>query len=128
MFYVILTISYLRAQTIETSSLPTDSSRPLFKQIKIFSSILTVYLNCKYCPYYTRELLGCLLGISPSWRNPCGGKNQNYLPWPLNQSNLGANTRGQCQTREKPCTIKSHLTSDWLRKWQTNLSAHHKEK
>ena len=38
---VILTISYLRAQTIETSSLPTDSSRPLFKQIETFS-ILTV--------------------------------------------------------------------------------------
>ena len=38
-FYVILTISYLRAQTIETSSLPTDSSRPLFKQIEIFSSL-----------------------------------------------------------------------------------------
>ena len=36
-FYVILTISYLRAQTIETSSLPTDSSRPLFKQIEIIS-------------------------------------------------------------------------------------------
>ena len=35
--YVILTISYLRAQTIETSSLPTDSSRPLFEQIEIFS-------------------------------------------------------------------------------------------
>ena len=34
--YVILTISYLRAQTIETSSLPTDSSRPPFKQIEIF--------------------------------------------------------------------------------------------
>ena len=41
--YVILTISYLRAQTIETSSLPTDSSRPLFKNIEIFSGILTVY-------------------------------------------------------------------------------------
>ena len=36
--YVTLTISYLRAQTIETSSLPTDSSRPLFKQIKIFQA------------------------------------------------------------------------------------------
>ena len=47
--YVILTISYLRAQTIETSSLPTDSSRPLFKQIKIFS-IMTVYFNCRYFP------------------------------------------------------------------------------
>ena len=55
--YVILTISYLRAQTIETSSLPTDSSQPLFKQIEIFSGILTVYFNCKYFPYYTRELL-----------------------------------------------------------------------
>ena len=42
MFYLILTISYLRAQTIETSSLPTDSSWPLFKQIEIFS-ILTVW-------------------------------------------------------------------------------------
>ena len=43
-FYVLrhsITISYLRAQTIETSSLPTDSSRPLFKQIEFFS-ILTV--------------------------------------------------------------------------------------
>ena len=43
MFYVILTISYLRTQTIETSSLPTYSSRPLFKQIEIFS-MLTVWL------------------------------------------------------------------------------------
>ena len=42
-FSVILTISYLRAKTIETSSLPTDSSQPLFKQIEIFS-ILTVWL------------------------------------------------------------------------------------
>ena len=41
--YVTLTISYLRAQTKETSSLPTDSSRPLFKQIEILS-ILTVWL------------------------------------------------------------------------------------
>ena len=43
--YVILTISYLET---ETSSLPTDSSRPLFKQIEIFSGILAVYFNCKY--------------------------------------------------------------------------------
>ena len=34
--YVILTILYLQAETTETSLLPTDSSRPLFKQIKIF--------------------------------------------------------------------------------------------
>ena len=46
--YVILTISYLRAQTIETSSLPTDSSLPLFKQVEIFSDTLTVYSNRKY--------------------------------------------------------------------------------
>ena len=49
-FYVILAISYLLAQTIETSSLPTDSSRPLFKQVEIFSGTLTVYFNCKYFP------------------------------------------------------------------------------
>ena len=42
LFYVILTISYLWAQTIETSSLPNKSMRALFKQIKIFSGILTV--------------------------------------------------------------------------------------
>ena len=57
----------------ETSSLPTDSSRPLFKQMEIFSGILTVYFNCKYFVKYTRELLECLLGISPSARNPCVG-------------------------------------------------------
>ena len=36
----------------------TDSSRPLFRQIEIFSDILTVYFNCKYFPLHTRELLG----------------------------------------------------------------------
>ena len=35
----------------------TDSSRPLFKQIEIFSGMLIVYFNYKYFPYYTRELL-----------------------------------------------------------------------
>ena len=76
--YVIPTISYLRAQTIETSSLPTDSSHPLFKQVEIFPGILTVYFNCKYFPKYKRELLECPLGISPSGRNPCGGHNTYY--------------------------------------------------
>ena len=33
---------------------------------------MTVYFNCTYFPYYTRKLLECLLGISPSGRNPCG--------------------------------------------------------
>ena len=28
---------------------------------------LTAYLNCKYFSTYTLELLGCLLGISPSF-------------------------------------------------------------
>ena len=67
--YITLTISYLWARTIETSSLPTDSLRPLFKQIKSFSGILTVYFNRKYIrtSYYE-----CLLGISPSGRNPAG--------------------------------------------------------
>ena len=59
-------ICYLQTRTIATLSLPTDSSRPLFKQIEIFSGILTVYFNCKYFPFYTRELLECLPGISPS--------------------------------------------------------------
>ena len=40
LFYVILAISYLRTRTIETSSLPSDSMRPLFKQIEIFLSYL----------------------------------------------------------------------------------------
>ena len=44
MFYVILTILYLRVRTIETSSSPTDSSRPLFKQIEIFSRLRAVSL------------------------------------------------------------------------------------
>ena len=33
LFYVILTIYYLRAQTIETSSLPNDPMRPILKQM-----------------------------------------------------------------------------------------------
>ena len=53
-FSVIITNPYLRARTIQTSSLPNDSSRPLFKQIEIFSSILTVYFSYKYFPLYTR--------------------------------------------------------------------------
>ena len=47
---VILAIPYLRARTKETSSLPNDSMRPLFKQLETFSGIPTVYFNCKYFP------------------------------------------------------------------------------
>ena len=50
--------------------------RPLFKQIEIvFSGVLTVYFNCKNFSIYTSELLGCLLGISPSGPNPCSRNN-----------------------------------------------------
>ena len=70
---VILTISYLRAWTIETSSSPNDSMKPLIQQIEIFSGILTAKFKCKYFSTYTRELLGCLLGISPSGRYSRGG-------------------------------------------------------
>ena len=66
---------------VETSSLPNDSMRTLVKQIEIFSCKLTVYFNCMYLSIYTRELLGCLLGISPSERNPCrGGGGGQQVP------------------------------------------------
>ena len=75
--YVILTISYLRAQTIETSSLPNDSMRLLFKQIEIFLGILTVLLNCKDFFEYTRELLVVPpRDFASSGRIPCGGGNK----------------------------------------------------
>ena len=41
--YVILTLSHLRAWTIETSSSPNDSMKPLIQQIEIFFW----YTNCK---------------------------------------------------------------------------------
>ena len=63
---------------METSSFPTDSSRPLFKQIEIFS-ILTVWLYISTVSTFLniRELLECLLGISPSGGKPCGGNKQD---------------------------------------------------
>ena len=57
LFYVILTISYLRAQTTKMSSLPNDSMRLMLKQIEIFLGILTVLFSCKYFLKYSRELL-----------------------------------------------------------------------
>ena len=39
---------------------------------------VTVYFSCKYFPSYTRELLECLLGISPSGQNPCGGNKNSF--------------------------------------------------
>ena len=61
LFHVILTISYLRAWTFETSSLPKDSLRAPDQA------------NCKYFSIYKSKLLRCLLGISPAGQNPCGG-------------------------------------------------------
>ena len=43
LIYFILTISYMRAWTIETSSLPDDSMRPLIKQIEIFFLVFSIY-------------------------------------------------------------------------------------
>ena len=79
--YVILTNSYLRRQTIETSSLPTDSSRPQFEQIEIFSSILTVYLNCKYCPLIYARVTRVPPRDFASGRNPCreNGHFSNFI-------------------------------------------------
>ena len=48
---VILTISYLRVRTIETSPFPTDSSRPLLKQIdwqnRLYISIVSTLLHIR---------------------------------------------------------------------------------
>ena len=81
--YVVLKVSYLRGANNRNVVITyrTDSSRPLFKQIEIFSiytltvwlyiSIVSSFLNIRA----TRELLEYLLGISPSGRNPCGSNN-----------------------------------------------------
>ena len=61
---VILTISYLRARIIETSSLPTDSSRPLYKQIEIFFGVQAAYFNCEY--YKSASSGFRLLGETPA--------------------------------------------------------------
>ena len=50
LFYVILTISYLPVRTVETSSLPYNSIRPLFKQIReIFFGIYTLRSSLPGC-------------------------------------------------------------------------------
>ena len=58
---VIITYRFLAA--------PVQANRDFF-----YIDCITVYFTCKYFPQYTRELLECLLGISPSGRNPCRGK------------------------------------------------------
>ena len=64
--YVILTISCLRVQTIETSSLPNDSSRPLFKQtVWLYMSTVSTFLNI--CASYQSASSGFrLLGEIPA--------------------------------------------------------------
>ena len=57
-----------------TSLLPNDSMWPLIKQIKIFFWYTDYISKVNSFLSYTRKLLGCLLGISPSGRNPCKGK------------------------------------------------------
>ena len=85
--YIILTISYLRAQTIETSSLPTGSSRPLFKQIKIFLeywlyiSTVSTFLNIR-ASYQSASSGFHLLGEIPT-----GAKMDCYLPKPKAKTN-----------------------------------------
>ena len=66
--YVILTISDLPARTIETSSLPTDSSRPLFKQIEIFFLPYWLYITTvsTFLNIRASLILECLLGIEPA--------------------------------------------------------------
>ena len=87
LFYIILTISCLRAWTIKTSLLPTNCMRPLIKQIKVFSGILTAFFNCKYF-VYTSELLGCLLEISPCGRNDPAGATKLIIESFKNPSEL----------------------------------------
>ena len=72
----------MRHCSLETSSLI------LFKQIEIFSGMLTGYFNCKYFPIYMCELLGCFLWICLSGRIPAGEiiyieatlKQRQFLP------------------------------------------------
>ena len=95
--YFILDISYLRAQTIETSSLPNDSMRLLFKQIEIFLGILTVLFNCKDFFENTRELLVVpRRDFASSGRIPCGGGNKaiSLPPFSLIRDFRKQNTRG----------------------------------
>ena len=45
---------------------------PCSSKLRFFSGILTAHIiDCRKLPLYTRELLGCLLGISSSGQNPC---------------------------------------------------------
>ena len=75
--FLFVPFPYLRTQTIETSSLPTNSSWPLFKQ-RFFSDILAVYFNYKYFPLYTREFKG----VDKSWNTEHAGPFRNIPEHP----------------------------------------------
>ena len=73
LFYVILTTSYLRSQTIDVI-ITYRFFGTLFKQIDFF--FFPANLTVSTVSTYTRELLECLLGILPSGPNPCEGKKK----------------------------------------------------
>ena len=50
LYVMILTISYLRRKQQKRHHYLPIPRGPMFKQIEIFSGILTVYFNCKYFP------------------------------------------------------------------------------
>ena len=78
LFYVILTISYLWACSIipHWKVIITQRFRAACSsKSRYFSGILTAYFNSKCFLLYTRELLGCLLGVSASGWNSCRGNN-----------------------------------------------------
>ena len=91
---VIITYRFLAA--------PVQANRDFF-----YIDCMTVYFNCKYFPWYTRELLECLLGISPSRRNPCGGKNITQMVQVEFLDFRIKLTRGWIQIRICPETISN---------------------
>ena len=72
LFYVILTTSYLRSQTIDVI-ITYRFFVTLLKQIDFF---FPANLTVSTVSTYTRELLECLLGILPSGPNPCESKKK----------------------------------------------------
>ena len=101
--YIILTISYLRVQTMETSSLPTDSLRPLFKQMKIFSGILTVYFNCKYLLIYAQ-----VTRVPPwdftFWAKSCRGNDEIWYYYVYTEKPLwGGNNKVYMHVSVRMC-------------------------
>ena len=82
----------LHAQLFDTVNVNTKNRKKSCLWFKLFEmscvtrstslSIGNYKFNCTYFPLHTRKLLECLLGISPSGRNPCGEKDR-FRPWLL---------------------------------------------